>query len=59
MSNDTALRLAAHPNIVGLKDATGDIGRACDLALRAPEGFALYSGDDATGMASCCAAAMA
>ncbi|KIA82107.1 4-hydroxy-tetrahydrodipicolinate synthase [Chromobacterium amazonense] len=51
MSNDTALRLAAHPNIVGLKDATGDIGRACDLALRAPEGFALYSGDDATGMA--------
>ncbi|WP_199152903.1 4-hydroxy-tetrahydrodipicolinate synthase [Chromobacterium sp. ASV23] len=51
MSNDTALRLAAHSNIVGLKDATGDIGRACDLALRAPEGFALYSGDDATGMA--------
>ncbi|WP_434633488.1 4-hydroxy-tetrahydrodipicolinate synthase [Chromobacterium sp. CV08] len=51
MSNDTALRLAAHPNIVGLKDATGDIGRACDLALRAPADFALYSGDDATGMA--------
>ncbi|KUM02395.1 4-hydroxy-tetrahydrodipicolinate synthase [Chromobacterium subtsugae] len=51
MSNDTALRLAEHPNIVGLKDATGDIGRACDLALRAPKDFALYSGDDATGMA--------
>lgn len=51
MSNDTVLRLAEHPNIVGLKDATGDIGRVCDLALRAPKDFALYSGDDATGMA--------
>ena len=51
MSNDTALRLAQIDNIVGLKDATGDIGRACDLVLRAPSDFALYSGDDATGMA--------
>ena len=51
MSNDTALRLAQIDNIVGLKDATGDIGRACDLVLRAPADFALYSGDDATGMA--------
>jgi len=51
MSNDTALRLTQIDNIVGLKDATGDIGRACDLVLRAPADFALYSGDDATGMA--------
>src|SRR5574343_245231 len=51
MSNDTALRLAQIDNIVGIKDATGDIGRACDLALRSPTDFALYSGDDATGMA--------
>lgn len=51
MSNDTALRLAQIDNIVGLKDATGDIGRACDLVLRAPANLALYSGDDATGMA--------
>lgn len=51
MSNDTTLRLAEIPNIVGIKDATGDIGRACDLVLRAPQGFALYSGDDPTGMA--------
>jgi 4-hydroxy-tetrahydrodipicolinate synthase len=51
MSNDTALRLVQIDNIVGLKDATGDIGRACDLVLRAPADFALYSGDDATGMA--------
>ncbi|QDQ28152.1 4-hydroxy-tetrahydrodipicolinate synthase [Chitinimonas arctica] len=51
MSNDTALRLASLPRIVGLKDATGDIGRAADLCMRAPEGFALYSGDDATSLA--------
>jgi 4-hydroxy-tetrahydrodipicolinate synthase len=51
MSNDTALRLAQIDNVVGLKDATGDIGRACDLFLRAPQNLALYSGDDATGMA--------
>ncbi|NDV14132.1 4-hydroxy-tetrahydrodipicolinate synthase [Crenobacter caeni] len=51
MCNDTALKLAEIPNIVGLKDATGDLGRACDLFRRAPEGFALYSGDDPTGMA--------
>lgn len=51
MNNDTVLRLAELPNIIGIKDATGDIGRACDLIKRVPEGFALYSGDDPTGMA--------
>ncbi|HSR02331.1 MAG TPA: 4-hydroxy-tetrahydrodipicolinate synthase, partial [Methylophilaceae bacterium] len=51
LSNDTALRLAQIDNIVGLKDATGSIERGTDLLLRAPEGFAIYSGDDATGMA--------
>jgi 4-hydroxy-tetrahydrodipicolinate synthase len=50
--NDTVLRLAQTPNIIGIKDATGDIGRACDLVSRAPEGFALYSGDDMTAMAA-------
>ncbi len=51
MSNDTALRLAAVKNIVGIKDATGGIERGTDLLLRAPKDFAIYSGDDATGMA--------
>jgi 4-hydroxy-tetrahydrodipicolinate synthase len=50
ISNDTALRLAAHPNIVGIKDATGGIERGTDLLLRAPQDFAVYSGDDATAM---------
>lgn len=51
LSNDTVLRLAEVPNIVGIKDATGAIDRAVDLILRAPEGFALYSGDDMTALA--------
>ncbi|MDF0604474.1 4-hydroxy-tetrahydrodipicolinate synthase [Neisseriaceae bacterium TC5R-5] len=51
MSNHTVLRLAQHPNIIGLKDATGDLGRACELIAQVPADFALYSGDDPTGMA--------
>jgi 4-hydroxy-tetrahydrodipicolinate synthase len=51
LSNDTTLRLAEVPNIVGVKDATGSIDRACDLVARAPKGFALYSGDDMTSAA--------
>ncbi|MFZ2628491.1 MAG: 4-hydroxy-tetrahydrodipicolinate synthase [Rugosibacter sp.] len=51
LSNDTALRLAQVPGIVGLKDATGDIERGTDLLKRAPKNFAVYSGDDATAMA--------
>jgi len=51
MSNDTVLRLANIKNIVGIKDATGGIERGTDLLLRAPKDFAIYSGDDATGMA--------
>lgn len=51
MSNDTVLRLAQVPSIVGIKDATGNLERGTDLILRAPANFALYSGDDASGMA--------
>jgi 4-hydroxy-tetrahydrodipicolinate synthase len=51
ISNDTALRLAQIKNIVGIKDATGSIERGTDLLLRAPKDFAIYSGDDATGLA--------
>jgi 4-hydroxy-tetrahydrodipicolinate synthase len=51
MSNDTVLRLANIKNIVGIKDATGSIERGTDLLLRRPKDFAVYSGDDATGMA--------
>ncbi len=50
LSNDTTLRLAQVPGIVGVKDATGSMERAADLIRRAPKGFALYSGDDASAM---------
>ena len=52
MSNDTTLRLAEVPGVIGIKDATGSIDRACDLIVRAPKNFALYSGDDMTCMAT-------
>lgn len=51
MSNETVLRLAQLPGIVGVKDATGNIARGSDLLRLAPKSFAVYSGDDATAMA--------
>jgi len=51
MTLDTVLRLARVPGIVGIKEATGDIGRAQWLIREAPKGFAIYSGDDPTAVA--------
>jgi 4-hydroxy-tetrahydrodipicolinate synthase len=51
MDNATILRLAEVQGIVGVKDATGNIGRGSDLIRLAPKSFAVYSGDDATAMA--------
>ena len=51
LTNDTTLRLAAIPNIVGIKDATGSIERNSDLIRRAPSDFAIYTGDDASALA--------
>ena len=51
LSTETTLRLAQVPGIVGIKDATGDIERACWLIKQAPKGFSIYSGDDATAVA--------
>lgn len=50
LTNDTTLRLAEIGNIVGIKDATGSMERATDLINRAPDDFAIYSGDDATSL---------
>ncbi len=51
MSNDTIARLAQIKNIIGVKDATGNIGRGIELLAMVPKSFAVYSGDDATAMA--------
>lgn len=51
LQNDTVLRLAEIPNIVGLKDATANLERGADLLRRRPQGFSVYSGDDGTALA--------
>jgi len=51
MSNETALRLANVPGIIGIKDATANIERATDLIKHAPRSFAIYSGEDSTALA--------
>lgn len=52
MLPQTVARLAAIPNIVGIKEAKGELDRIREqLALRS-EGFAVYSGDDATACES-------
>jgi 4-hydroxy-tetrahydrodipicolinate synthase len=51
IQNDTVLRLAQVPNIVGIKDATANLERGSDLTRRKPRDFRVYSGDDATGLA--------
>ncbi len=54
MSNDTIMRLASIENIIGVKDATGDLDRGCQLIKACQEAipqkklFNVYSGDDAT-----------
>lgn len=48
LANETVAALAAHPNVVGVKDATGDLGRIGWMRANIAEGFALISGDDAS-----------
>lgn len=51
MAHATVMRLAQVPGIVGIKEATGNIERAQWLIKDAPQGFAVYSGDDPTAVA--------
>lgn len=51
LQHETVLRLAQVPGIVAIKEATGNLERAQWLIREAPEGFAIYSGDDATAVA--------
>ena len=51
LSNETTLRLAQVPGIVGLKDATGDIARGSALIAALPGHFAVYSGNDDSALA--------
>lgn len=50
MSNETVDRLAGISNIIGIKDATGDLQRGADLIERCSDRIAIYSGDDETAV---------
>jgi 4-hydroxy-tetrahydrodipicolinate synthase len=51
LQNDTVLRLAEVPNIVGIKDATANLERGAEILRRKPKTFRVYSGDDGTALA--------
>ena len=51
LAHDTVLRLAQVPGVIGIKDATGDIGRGALLIRDLPSDFLVLSGDDATAAA--------
>lgn len=46
MTAATTLQLAEHPNIIGIKEAAGDISQAMQIAKYKPDDFLLLSGDD-------------
>lgn len=46
MLPSTVLKLAAHKNIIGIKEASGDLGQAMEILRSVPEGFLVISGDD-------------
>ncbi|MEO5574286.1 MAG: 4-hydroxy-tetrahydrodipicolinate synthase [Gammaproteobacteria bacterium] len=47
---ETVQRLAGIPNIVGIKEATGDLERAREILLRCGDTITVYAGDDATAL---------
>lgn len=49
MADEVVAKLAEHPMIIGIKDATGDLARLANLRKLCPDDFLILSGDDATG----------
>jgi 4-hydroxy-tetrahydrodipicolinate synthase len=47
LGNEAMLRLAGHPNIVGLKECSADRNQSLDLLRRRPQSFAVLTGEDA------------
>ena len=46
METDTLMRLAAHPLVVGVKEASGDLAQMMEVLARRPKDFCVLSGDD-------------
>jgi 4-hydroxy-tetrahydrodipicolinate synthase len=51
IDNKTMLRLAEHPNVAGVKEASGNFAQVMELLRDRPEGFQVLSGDDANTVA--------
>jgi 4-hydroxy-tetrahydrodipicolinate synthase len=50
ISNETVAKLSLLPNMVGIKDATGDMVRASQMRLQCGEDFVMLSGDDPSAL---------
>ena len=51
IATSVVLSLAEHPNVVGVKEASGDLGQIGDIIAGAPTGFSVLAGDDAITLA--------
>lgn len=54
MMPETVAKLAEHKNIIGIKDATGDLSRLQQTQALVPSDFLQFSGDDSTGAEFMC-----
>ena len=50
MLPDTVYKLSSHPNIVGIKEASGDLSRSSELLEKCSENISIFTGDDKTSM---------
>jgi len=50
MTAETTLALSKHNNVCGIKEASGDLSQIAQILANRPEGFAVWSGDDALAM---------
>lgn len=57
LTNETLLRLSEIPNIVGVKDSSGNIGQSLDLLATRPNGFSVLVGEDAMFFPMLCSGA--
>lgn len=51
VETETLMRLAQHPNIIGVKEASGSVAQAMDVLGRRPKDFRVLSGDDNLSLA--------
>jgi 4-hydroxy-tetrahydrodipicolinate synthase len=54
LANDTLMRLAERPNIVGVKDSSGSIAQSLDLLASRPPGFSVLTGEDPLFLSMLC-----